>query len=152
IMEAVTLVRRGYIRKVTIGELIGWAVHGLYDTLEEKVPDRIEKKLKTADTLSGRELQHLLAKARQELGTREDLDSNKDITITLQRMLSHLDPHTNYFDPETKKRLDTDIGGNFTGIGVQIRKDVASDMLLVVTPIKGSPAYKAGLWAGDIIT
>src|SRR5262249_39725637 len=37
-------------------------------------------------------------------------------------------------------------------IGIQIRKDAGTDMLLVVTPIKGSPAYKAGLQAGDIIT
>ena len=42
--------------------------------------------------------------------------------------------------------------GNFTGIGIQIRKDAATDQLLVVTPIKGSPAYKAGIQAGDLIT
>ena len=55
----------------------------------------------------------------------------------------------------TRRRSDSsssDIDGNFTGIGIQIRKDAATDMLLVVTPIKGSPAYKAGLQAGDIIT
>jgi carboxyl-terminal processing protease len=40
----------------------------------------------------------------------------------------------------------------FTGIGIQIRKDSNSDQLLVVTPIKGSPAYKTGLLAGDVIT
>jgi carboxyl-terminal processing protease len=44
------------------------------------------------------------------------------------------------------------VQGTFTGIGIQIRKDAATDQLLVVTPIKGSPAYRAGLQAGDIIT
>ncbi|MFN5290087.1 MAG: S41 family peptidase, partial [Planctomycetia bacterium] len=71
---------------------------------------------------------------------------------TLQRMLSNLDPYTTYIDAETKANFDRDVQGNFTGIGVQIRKDANSDMLLVVTPIKGSPAYKAGVVAGDIIT
>src|SRR5205823_2827106 len=36
--------------------------------------------------------------------------------------------------------------------GIQIRKDPATDMLKVVTPIKNSPAYKKGLKAGDVIT
>src|SRR5262245_46622955 len=67
-------------------------------------------------------------------------------------MLHRLDPHTTYIDPETRKKFDQEIAGNFTGIGIQIRKDAATDQLLVVTPIKGSPAYKAGLQAGDLIT
>src|SRR5205085_11393078 len=69
-----------------------------------------------------------------------------------QRMLSHLDPYTTYFDAETVQKLESDIKGTFTGIGVQIRKDVEKDMLRVVTPIKDSPAYKAGILEGDILT
>src|SRR5205823_14022525 len=38
------------------------------------------------------------------------------------------------------------------GVGIQIRKDADRDLVLVVTPIKGSPAYKAGIKAGDLIT
>ena len=44
------------------------------------------------------------------------------------------------------------LDGRFRGIGVQIRRDIARDGLLVVTPIRGSPAYKAGILAGDLIT
>ncbi len=152
VMEAVAMVRKDYIRRVQPGKMVRWAVQGLYAALEEKLPPRIEERLKDAESLAGSDLKHLLMTARKELGSREDIENNRDLTVTLQRMLSNLDPHTNYFDPETKKRLDDDIGGNFTGIGVQIRKDLASDCLLVVSPIKGSPAYKAGLWAGDIVT
>ena len=67
-------------------------------------------------------------------------------------MLRHLDPYTVYIDPEEKAKFDQDINSTFTGIGIQIRKDAATDYLLVVTPIKGSPAYKGGLQAGDLIT
>src|SRR5262249_9768042 len=49
-------------------------------------------------------------------------------------------------------KMEQDIGGRFPGVGIQIRKDSATDQLLVVTPIKGSPAYKAGIQAGDLIT
>lgn len=48
--------------------------------------------------------------------------------------------------------MQNDIEGSFTGIGVQIRKNNIRDQLQVVTPIFGSPAYKAGLKANDIIT
>src|SRR5262249_19224038 len=42
--------------------------------------------------------------------------------------------------------------GVFIGVGIQIRKDTTTDMLQVITPIYGSPAYKAGIQEGDIIT
>jgi len=67
-------------------------------------------------------------------------------------MLHKLDPHTTYIDPETKRKFDDEIRGAFNGIGIQIRKDGATGHLLVVTPIKGSPAYRAKLQAGDLIT
>src|SRR5260370_15440315 len=67
-------------------------------------------------------------------------------------------------DAEMKTSLEQEMQGELTGIGVQIRKDTGRDMLMVVTPIRGSPAYRArptnmevsesevGLKAGDIIT
>src|SRR4029077_397230 len=38
------------------------------------------------------------------------------------------------------------------GVGIQIRKDPETDMLKVISPLRGSPAYKAKIMAGDIIT
>ncbi len=67
-------------------------------------------------------------------------------------MLGKLDKHTDYIDPETIRQLDNDIRGQFSGIGVQIRKNNTKDVLQVVTPIKGSPAYKAKIYANDLIT
>jgi carboxyl-terminal processing protease len=67
-------------------------------------------------------------------------------------MLGKLDKHTGYIPPEVVRRFRDDTAGSFKGIGVQIRKNEARDQLQVITPIYGSPAYKAGLKAGDIIT
>ena len=88
----------------------------------------------------------------ERLGLREDLDKHKDIDISLKRMTAHLDPHTTYIDPETIARFRTETTGNFTGIGITINALNPKGFLQVVSPIKGSPAYKAGIKAGDFIT
>jgi C-terminal peptidase prc len=67
-------------------------------------------------------------------------------------LYKHTDPYTTYIDKEEKERMKREIGGRFPGVGIQIRKDSATDQLLVVTPLKDSPAYKAGIQAGDLIT
>src|SRR5262249_15162595 len=82
----------------------------------------------------------------------EDLADNKDVDISLLMMTSHLDPYTTYIDKETLGEFKRQTDASFTGIGIQIRKDTITDNLLVVTPIKGSPAYRAGLLAGDQVT
>jgi C-terminal processing protease CtpA/Prc len=152
VMEAVDFVSENYVKEVKQGDMVAWAIRGLYRRVEEKIPLRIEDRLKKVAGLRKGELLDLLTEARMALGKREDLDKHKDIDLTLQRMLVHLDPYTTYIDPETKAKFDQEVQGHFTGIGIQIRKDSSSDQLLVVTPIRGSPAYKAGLLAGDIIT
>ncbi len=152
VWEASDLIKESYVKEVSQGDMIGWAIRGLYRRIDEKVPADLETKLNAVKGLTEEELKELLVSARMSLGQREDLDNHKDIDIALQRMLSHLDPYTTYVDKEQLARFTQDIQQSFTGIGIQIRKDSASDQLLVVTPIKGSPAYKAGLLAGDVIT
>jgi C-terminal peptidase prc len=151
VVDAAKKVRTAYVKEINKGDMIAWGIKGLYRRLDEKIPEEIETKLKDVKNLEEADLVALLADARVHLGKREDLDNHKDIDITLQRMLRNLDPYTTYIDPQTLADWEKDMG-EFTGIGIQIRKDIASDMLLVATPIKGSPAYKAGIWAGDIIT
>jgi len=152
VIEATQVIKDGYVKETNQGDLIAWGLRGLYRRLEEKVPEAIENRLKGAKGLGEADLTVLLADARQGLGKREDLDNNKDLDVTLRRMMNHLDPYTTWIDPESKKKFDQDINLNFTGIGIQIRKDAATDQLLVVTPIKGSPAYRAKILAGDLIT
>ncbi|MFN6052608.1 MAG: S41 family peptidase [Planctomycetia bacterium] len=152
VLKAIEVIRKGYVKEVNAGEMASWAIKGLYRRVEEKIPESIQNILNKAKILKEKEILEVLADARTNLGKREDLANGKDVDFTLQRMLSNLDPYTTYIDAETKANFDRDVQGNFTGIGVQIRKDANSDMLLVVTPIKGSPAYKAGVVAGDIIT
>jgi C-terminal peptidase prc len=152
ILEAIGKIREIYVKELNQGEMVAWAVRELYRRTEEKAPQEVEDKLKDAKNLGTGEALQLLAKVRQELGKREDLVKHKDIDIALQGIARKMDRYSEYVTPEQLANFDRDISGKFTGIGVLINKDPNTDQLLVVTPIKGSPAYNAGLQEGDVIT
>lgn len=59
------------------------------------------------------------------------------------------DPHSQFFDPPDNKRFTEDIQGNFGGIGAEI--GMKKDRIVVVSPLKNSPAEKVGLKAEDVI-
>lgn len=152
VLRGAKLARQGYVKDVQQGTMIDYAVRGLYKAINENLPSALKERLENVKMLRDADLVKLLAEARQQLGKREDLANGKDITFSLNAMLTKLDKHTYYFDPEAARRMDQDIRGNFSGIGVQIRKNTIKDQLQVVTPIINSPAYKAGLTANDLIT
>ncbi len=60
------------------------------------------------------------------------------------------DPYTVYFPPTESKIFNDEVSGSFSGIGVEI--GVKEGSLVVIAPLKNSPAEKAGIKAGDIIT
>ncbi|MBI2120575.1 MAG: S41 family peptidase [Parcubacteria group bacterium] len=59
------------------------------------------------------------------------------------------DPYTTFFPPTQAELFQSDISGNFEGVGMEIGK--REDILTVIAPLKGSPAEKAGVRAGDKI-
>src|SRR5262245_43391953 len=151
-LEAVRKIDDEFVKEVNRGELVSWGVRGLYRWIDETIPEAIADRLDKVKTMSDPELTDLLQDVRLGLGKREDLDRHKDIDISLQRMLVRLDPYSSYTDPEAKARADADRLGKFTGVGVIVRKDHATDMLRVVTPIRGSPAHVARVLTGDLIS
>jgi carboxyl-terminal processing protease len=152
VIEGIKVLRESYVKELNQGEMVGWAVRGLYRRPDLRVPDDIKGKIDKIKDLKEPDLITLLADVREKLGKREDLDKPKDVDISMQQVMTHLDPHTTYIDKETRDQFETEISGNYTGIGARIGKDTARDMLLVITPMKNSPAYKAGLKTGDIVT
>ena len=77
-------------------------------------------------------------------------DSQKRIWGAISGLASSQgDPYTVFFPPEESKSFKSDISGNFEGVGMEIA--IKDKFLTVVTPIKNSPAEKAGVKAGDKI-
>ncbi len=60
---------------------------------------------------------------------------------------SYGDPYTVFMPPEEAKLFETEISGNFEGVGMEI--DIRDSIITVVSPLKGSPAEKAGVRSGD---
>lgn len=154
VIQSTQIIRDNYVKEVNQGDMVAWAIRGLYRQIDEKMPADIRERLEPNKIreLSEAELTALLADVRDRLGQREDLDNHKDIDHALQRMLAHLDPYTTYIDPETIARFTTETTGEFKGIGISIRENRTKGMLQVMTPLKGSPAHVAGLKAGDLIS
>jgi carboxyl-terminal processing protease len=65
--------------------------------------------------------------------------------------LERLDPHSTYINPRRYKQFTKDSKGKFGGVGIQISPDRQTGLLTVVSPLVGTPAYEAGVLAGDLI-
>ena len=79
----------------------------------------------------------------------EEVDSQKAIEGAIKGMLTSLDPHSSYMNPDDFKELQVETKGSFTGIGIEIT--TKDGILTVVSPIEGTPASKQGLKASDKI-
>jgi carboxyl-terminal processing protease len=79
----------------------------------------------------------------------EDPDSKELIEGAIRGMISNLDPHSSYMPERAFKEMNMDIKGEFQGVGIQI--GVKNQQLTVIAPIEDTPAFRAGLAAGDKI-
>jgi len=80
----------------------------------------------------------------------EPVDDRKLITNAISGMVAGLDPHSQYFDKKSFKEFREGTSGRFVGVGIEITQE--DGLIKVVSPIEGSPADRAGLKTGDLIT
>ena len=80
----------------------------------------------------------------------EPVDEKKLITDAIAGMVSSLDPHSQYFDKKAFKEFREGTSGKFVGVGIEITQE--EGLVKVVSPIEGSPAFRAGLKPNDLIT
>ena len=79
----------------------------------------------------------------------EPVKTEKLLYGGIKGMLQELDPHTNFLPPEIFKEFESETSGEFGGIGIEI--SVQNEVLTVISPIEDTPAYLAGIKAGDKI-
>ncbi|MDZ7867558.1 S41 family peptidase [Acidovorax sp.] len=80
----------------------------------------------------------------------EPVDDKKLITDAISGMVASLDPHSQYFDKKSFKEFREGTSGRFVGVGIEITQE--DGLIKVVSPIEGSPAFRAGLKPNDLIT
>jgi len=80
----------------------------------------------------------------------EPVDERKLIQDAIAGMVASLDPHSQYFDKKSYKEFREGTSGRFVGVGIEITQE--EGLVKVVSPIEGSPAYRAGLKPNDLIT
>ena len=79
----------------------------------------------------------------------EEVSQSDLIEAAIVGMLRDLDPHSIYLSPEAVESFAEGLSGNFGGLGIQI--DLYQDVVRVIAPIDDTPAFRAGLKAGDLI-
>ncbi len=79
----------------------------------------------------------------------ERVDDKTLIEDSIRGMLSGLDPHSAYLDPESYKELRIGTSGEFGGLGIEV--GMKDGLIHVVAPIDDTPAKEAGIQAGDLI-
>lgn len=80
----------------------------------------------------------------------EAVDEKKLISDAIGGMVAGLDPHSQYFDKTSFKEFREGTTGKFVGVGIEIGME--DGLVKIVSPIEGSPAFRAGLKSGDLIT
>ena len=80
----------------------------------------------------------------------EAIPPDKIVYASIHGMLSRLDPHTAFLEPDDYAAMREKQQGSFFGLGIQIQKRMGK--ITVIAPMEGTPAYKLGIRAGDVIT
>jgi carboxyl-terminal processing protease len=80
----------------------------------------------------------------------ESITPDKIVYASIHGMLARLDPHTAFLEPDEFSAMKEKQHGSFYGLGIQIQKRMGK--ITVIAPMEGTPAYKMGIRAGDIIT
>ncbi len=79
----------------------------------------------------------------------DPVEREKVLEGAIKGMVENLDPHSSYLPPDEWRQFQSDTEGKFGGVGIEV--DGRGDKLIVIAPIEGSPAERAGIKSGDRI-
>ena len=80
----------------------------------------------------------------------EEVSEKELVEAAIDGMLTSLDPHSSYLSPDDAERMRTQTRGEFGGLGIEVTQE--EGFVKVVSPMDGTPAFEAGMEAGDFIT
>jgi len=82
----------------------------------------------------------------------DEVDSQELVYSAIRGMLTTLDPHSAFLDPQSYSEMREEQKGSFSGLGIVISMKGEENQLTVISPIEGTPAHRAGIRAGDHIS
>ena len=80
----------------------------------------------------------------------EEVSDKELIESAIEGMLVSLDPHSSYLNPERFEDMQVQTKGEFAGLGIEVTME--NGLVKVVSPIDDTPAFRAGIQAGDLVT
>ncbi len=111
---------------------------------------RVEKSFQSSSVVDTRVMNDVLDRLKKSYLKPQDIQTDKLMYGAAEGMTASLkDPYTAFFPPVQNARSKEDLQGEFGGVGIQL--GFVEHTLAVMSPIKDSPAMKAGLLAGDLI-
>lgn len=81
----------------------------------------------------------------------KEVDRRRLMEAALRGMLLELDPYSTYISPQELSQFNQRVDQEFGGVGIQVQIDPASRRIMVISPLPDTPAYNAGVRAGDVI-
>lgn len=148
-------VHDNYVKPVSLTELYKSAIKGFVKNLKDSTA---ELSGTPADTVfdDDVDIDNLTESTRKFESAYLYIDNNypdenmtKRTEDAIRGMLSHLDPHSIYLEPEISEQEQESFSGKFEGVGIQF--NVIQDTITVVTAISGGPSDKLGIRSGDRI-
>jgi carboxyl-terminal processing protease len=137
---------------MAITAIATWFVGGTWNWATEENAQKDSAIAKAAKQENDYELLKLFVDTLDQVERNyvQDVSRRELVEAAIQGMLSKLDQHTNYISPQELDQFRTSVESEFGGIGIHV--EMRSGELTVLGPVPGSPAHRAGLVTGDVIT
>jgi carboxyl-terminal processing protease len=136
---------RGMLTGATIGVVMGGLAVGLSSFAWPEPRNTSER----AETYRQLDLfAEILARAQSEYVT--EIDEASAMEAAIDGMLASLDPHSGYLSPDDFRSMQVQTSGQYGGLGIEVTME--DGFVKVVTPMDNTPASRAGLESGDLLT
>jgi carboxyl-terminal processing protease len=148
--EVIAVIQRGHIEEHTAKELVTYAIEGMERRAERKQYETGEVKLDWEGTGDDRVTSfRLFEEAYDFYRNATDIPPEKLLYDAIGHMVETADPHSVFLTPEEYREMQVDTRAEFGGAGMQI--GIRNSVLTVIEPIDDTPAFRAGIQAGDKI-
>jgi C-terminal processing protease CtpA/Prc len=158
VVAASRMISVGHIHQASPKQLVASAIEGLYDNRKRAVPAAIRKRLDDLPKADDDEVRLLLRQVYEDTCVSRKNGVEETLAVAIDAMNHRLEPGARPDEVRNRYIRAADVRsfssgeGRPAGVGLIFEADKKSGMLRVITPVRGGPAHKAGIGAGDIIT